>query len=234
MLRRLAHPQTRARAKAAIAPRRKSKRRAGRETALFGRRAAVVGFGPAGAPTSPTSSPPRITRSSSRRASPMSRKRAFGFFTRHWRSSARTRAGVPSGSALHSGSRSSTRATVAENPSPPNVCRPLRHSYSTHPNDQMSVRRSTTCPSACSGLMYGAVPTIAPGPVASIVCVLDCVASNASPGGNAAFPIPKSNTLTPLPCPSFTSQASGRGGSLRSRGPPRSPPRSDGMPRALP
>lgn len=39
------------------------------------------------------------------------------------------------------------------------------------PNDQISARRSTTPPRACSGLIYPAVPNIIPASVAHIVNV---------------------------------------------------------------
>ena len=48
-------------------------------------------------------------------------------------------------------------------------------SYSTQPNAQMSLRLSTACPFACSGLMYAAVPRIMPACViAGVVIVGDC------------------------------------------------------------
>ena len=60
--------------------------------------------------------------------------------------------------------------------SPRNAGRPLSISYSTQPNAQMSVRRSTALPLACSGLMYAAVPRIMPA------SVIAGVVSAAGPG----------------------------------------------------
>src|SRR6266545_581243 len=45
---------------------------------------------------------------------------------------------------------------------PGNALRPASISYSTQPNAQISVRLSTACPRACSGLIYAGVPTIVP------------------------------------------------------------------------
>ena len=44
-------------------------------------------------------------------------------------------------------------ANVSETVSPLNARRPVSASYSTHPRAQTSVRVSTACPRACSGLM---------------------------------------------------------------------------------
>jgi hypothetical protein len=52
------------------------------------------------------------------------------------------------------------------------VWRPVNISYSTQPNAQMSVRRSTSSPRACSGLMYIALPRMLPAPVAPAVAVV--------------------------------------------------------------
>src|SRR5262245_57373572 len=43
-----------------------------------------------------------------------------------------------------------------------------------HPKDQMSVRRSTTLPRACSGERYAMVPRITPGSVAGTAKVGEC------------------------------------------------------------
>jgi len=61
-----------------------------------------------------------------------------------------------------------------ENVGPPKSARPVSISYSTTPNAQMSARRSTLWPRACSGLTYAAVPMIAPAMVARMVSVGDC------------------------------------------------------------
>ena len=60
--------------------------------------------------------------------------------------------------AVQSGSDSSTLTRQSVAVSPANAARRAISSYRTQPNDQMSVRRSSGLPRACSGLMYAAVP----------------------------------------------------------------------------
>ena len=102
--------------------------------------------------TSPESaasaSPARTTR-----ASPTSRSRTRGSFCRQRRSRRRTSAGTAAGSSDQSGSRSTIAARTSVSDSPAKTRRPVRHSYITHPKAQMSVRRSTGLPRACSGDM---------------------------------------------------------------------------------
>jgi len=50
-------------------------------------------------------------------------------------------------------------------------------SYSTAPNAQMSARRSTDLPRACSGDMHAAVPRITPATVACAVSVGEFIAA---------------------------------------------------------
>src|SRR5437870_1108493 len=57
--------------------------------------------------------------------------------------------------------------------SPGKVRRPTIISNKTQPNAKMSGRASVSCPFACSGDMYAAVPKITPAFVASIVSVGD-------------------------------------------------------------
>ena len=76
--------------------------------------------------------------------------------------------GVSAGSVAQSGSFSRMPATMSERVLPSKARRPVSISNSTQPNAQMSVRRSTGAPRACSGLMYGAVPITAPSAVASV------------------------------------------------------------------
>ena len=78
-------------------------------------------------------------------------------------------AGVGVGSFVQSGSRSRITAIVSDVVSPPNARRPVSISYSTHPKAQMSVRLSTALPRACSGDMYGAVPSSTPSIVGAII-----------------------------------------------------------------
>ncbi len=55
--------------------------------------------------------------------------------------------------------------------------RPVSISYKTQPNAQISVRLSTVCPRACSGLMYAAVPRMTPSCVPLTVTAGDCARS---------------------------------------------------------
>ena len=57
---------------------------------------------------------------------------------------------------------------MSERVLPSKARRPVSISNTTQPNAQMSVRRSTGAPRACSGLMYGAVPITTPLWVASV------------------------------------------------------------------
>ncbi len=70
--------------------------------------------------------------------------------------------GVAAGNAFQSGSPSSTPARVSVAVWPVNGGRPVNVSYSTQPKAQMSARVSTSRPRACSGLIYAAVPRMAP------------------------------------------------------------------------
>ena len=105
--------------------------------------------------------------SSSIRTSPMSRQRRFGSFSRQRSSTCRKGGGVAAGSAVQSGDRSRTDASVSEIVAPENARRPVIISNSTQPNAQMSVDLSIGWPRACSGLMYAGVPRITPTPVIS-------------------------------------------------------------------
>ena len=91
--------------------------------------------------------------SSSMRASAMSWSRRALSFCRHFWTSERTESGVAAGRAFQSGSRSSSATIVSERVSAWNARRPVSASYSTQPKDQMSLRLSSSCPRACSGLM---------------------------------------------------------------------------------
>jgi len=83
----------------------------------------------------------------------MSRMRCLMFFARQRRNTATTAGGTVEGSAVQSGSFSTTAAMVSVMLSPLNARCPLSISKSTAPNAQMSPRLSTTPPRACSGLM---------------------------------------------------------------------------------
>ncbi len=132
-------------------------------------------------------------------ASPMSRRRCRTSFWRQRRRRPCTARGTVGGRLVQSGSRSITAATTSAVVSPTNARRPASISYSTHPKAQMSDRLSTAFPRACSGLMYGAVPRIAPSSVAPAVIDAACVSSFASIGARSdpnAFAKPKSSTFT--------------------------------------
>ncbi len=62
-------------------------------------------------------------------------------------------AGVARGRAERSGSRLRIATSVSEAVAPLKARRPESISASTQPNAQRSVRLSTSCPRACSGLM---------------------------------------------------------------------------------
>jgi hypothetical protein len=91
--------------------------------------------------------------SSSSRASPIELNRRLGSFSRQRRSSRVSGGERSDGSACHFGSSFRTFASVIEMSSPSNARRPVSISYSIAPNAQMSARRSTVRPRACSGDM---------------------------------------------------------------------------------
>ena len=92
----------------------------------------------------------------------------------------------------------STAATISLTVSPPKSRPPVSISYSTAPKAQMSARRSTAFPRACSGDMYAAVPRIMPACVARAVSVGEFMArSLEGPRSTpSAFARPKSRTFT--------------------------------------
>ena len=87
------------------------------------------------------------------RASPMSLNREPGSRCRQRSSNRRIARGVSAGNAPQSSSLRITAASVSEIVSPSNSRRPASISNSKTPNDQISARRSTVLPLACSGLM---------------------------------------------------------------------------------
>ena len=85
-----------------------------------------------------------------------------------------TRGGTSAGKAVHSGSPRTIAASVSVMSSPGNARLPVSISNSTQPKAQMSVRRSSGRPRACSGDIYAAVPRIIPAAViAGVVSVGD-------------------------------------------------------------
>jgi len=91
---------------------------------------------------------------------------------------------------------------------PPSKARfPVAISYSTAPNEKMSVRASASVPSSCSGAMYWNVPRIVPwavrGPAAGDWAVDRREEKPATPliGGAAPAAVrarPKSSSLAPV------------------------------------
>ncbi len=130
------------------------------------------------------------------RASPMACKRCFGsFFRQRWRR-ARTGFGVVAGSRFQSGSALMISASVSVTLSPLNAMVPANISKRTHPKPQMSARRSTGRPFACSGGMYAAVPMMTPACVARFGSVGELRMSELTTGPSSALARPKSSSLT--------------------------------------
>ncbi len=73
---------------------------------------------------------------------------------------------------------------------------PVSISTSTTPNAQMSARRSTGLPLACSGDMYAAVPRMTPCIVATALSVGELRRSVSVGSSVRAFARPKSSTFT--------------------------------------
>ena len=106
---------------------------------------------------------PSIRSSRAMRASPMSRSLRAASRSRQRARSCRSGCGVWDGNRDHAISPAVTAARVSGTSRPVNTRSPESISNSTAPNAQMSLRRSPSRPRACSGLMYAAVPTAAPG-----------------------------------------------------------------------
>ena len=110
-------------------------------------------FGGAAAGPSACSAGPLRTASRASRASPISRRRPFGLRSRQRDSRRRTSRGVASGRAEKSISARRTPASVSAMESPAKRRFPDSISKRTTPKAQMSARRSTARPFACSGAM---------------------------------------------------------------------------------
>ena len=74
---------------------------------------------------------------------------------------------------------------------------PVTISYSTAPNEKMSLRASASFPSTCSGDIYGTVPTTAPSSVIGVARGVMSVNVASAASGSAAFANPKSSSLAP-------------------------------------
>src|SRR5215472_14159633 len=98
--------------------------------------------------------------------------------------------GVSAGRDFHAGSPPTTAAMVSVTVSRAKAAEPVNISKSTHPKAQMSVRLSASCPRACSGLMYAAVPRITPGIVLLAVVVGDFDRSGHDPSAATALARP--------------------------------------------
>lgn len=141
-----------------------------------------------------------------KRASPMCWSRALTSRSRQRAMSARITGGVEAGSAEKSMSARNTAAIVSLIVSALNNCRPVSISYNTTPNAQMSARRSTGRPLACSGDMYAAVPRITPMAVMAGEVIVGPGSRVPGPGfpeslgpgvpESRAFANPKSSTFT--------------------------------------
>jgi hypothetical protein len=109
--------------------------------------------GAAGVELFASSAAPPSSSSICTRASPMACSRVLASFFRQRVSNRRSPAGVVAGTALQSGSLLMTDTIVSVTSSPRNARVPDSISNSTAPNAQMSPRRSTVLPRACSGAM---------------------------------------------------------------------------------
>jgi hypothetical protein len=131
------------------------------------------------------------------RASPISRRRGLTSGSRQRINRSRMARGVSLGSWSKSIGARKTSDSVCDMVSPPNNCWPASISYSTTPYDQMSARRTTGFPAACSGLIYAAVPMIIPACVAAMVNVGEfCGEDVPALDGCAIAANPKSSTFT--------------------------------------
>ena len=75
---------------------------------------------------------------------------------------------------------------------------PVAISYSTSARAQMSVRTSASCPSICSGAMYGSVPSRVPWPVSGLSAVASADSALGAPAPSVrSLARPKSSSLTP-------------------------------------
>ena len=149
-------------------------------------------------------------------------QRASASLARHLRTTRSSEAGV-TGCSVESGGDSSLRIAAIRPAwlSARNGALPAMISYSTRPNEKMSLRPSTGLPSNCSGDMYWSVPRMlffvvrdsATGPVATLI--VDCAATLARPKSSSFRPdlvmrmLPglKSRWTTPLTCAACSASA---------------------------
>ena len=149
----------------------------------------------------PDCEPPSAIHFNSLPRSPAFCQRSSGSFARQRRTT-RSSAGGVIGATAEMGAGSSfmieeiSDACVA----PENAFLPVAISYSTQPNEKMSVRPSASRPSSCSGAMYWNVPRIVPSCVRLFGMLPSAVGSDVTAdctGGAIALASPKSSSFTP-------------------------------------
>ena len=144
-------------------------------------------------PTAPACQSELHRVKSARRRCPVNR--CFESLWRHLCNRTRTRIGVAAGSSDQSGPALMTAASVSVTVSPRNTIFPVSISYSTQPNAQMSARRSTGLPFACSDDIYAAVPGNTRACVAIRVIVGELKLSIDAASPSIAFAKPKIQDL---------------------------------------
>ncbi len=117
-------------------------------------------------------------------------QRLSGSFAKHFCNTRSSAAGATS--AIDGAGRSIMAAITLAGDEPSNTRLPVSISYSTKPNEKMSLRGPASCPVTCSGDMYWNVPSISPLPVNAMLMV-------PSPAWIAGpiFASPKSSSFTP-------------------------------------
>ncbi len=95
-----------------------------------------------------------------------------------------------------SGSLCRTAAMMAMAESPVKARLPLNISYNTAPNEKISERASASLASACSGDMYGAVPSMVPAWV-MLRAAVSSAACSPLPASRLNSASPKSSSLMP-------------------------------------
>ena len=123
-------------------------------------------------------------------------RRCSGSFARQPRSTAASSAPKSRAPSSQAGSRVTTEARTSRLVTPAKGMCPVSISHTTTPSAQMSARRSSGLPRACSGGMYAAVPRIVPARVRWEVSVGESEGSLSESSSTSALARPKSSTLT--------------------------------------